>query len=452
MTTPATTPVAAPPPVPKEVLYVIGDKLYRDNGDDLVLKVVPDERFELRKLTDTKPIWYGPVIPCELWQQIIAFMIWSYEHHKSEALIQLFFKPNECDGEWAAWAFPQELGGMTVSSLPDHPRYAEERKQFGKGWIPFGSVHHHCSSQAFESGVDKADEMHKDGVHFTVGLIGSKKLDLHCRQVFDGTSYVCNSEQWIEEPEWIGEITSDLAGQVFAGWIRKPIIVNFPEAWKANLLPKAPVTPINGPLGNGSATPNASGVGSGRTLLGGHQHQAAFQQHHGAASPADILPTNGSPKAVHLGAGLDVAPGHFDKLYNTIWWLKPSMLSYHVMSWVFQRWVEVRENRLSKGLSVTDSEEMLKPFDEEDRAAITKVFAMGTLPHIFYFALVARKERCEVLDDLNESAWERAKRKGDQKEARKEAEQEAMGLSEDQVLAEQEAYEQQELRLRGMIE
>jgi len=42
-------------------------------------------------------------------------------------------------------------------------------------------VHHHCSTSAFQSGTDEADEVDREGIHFTVGNLNTDEFDLHCR-------------------------------------------------------------------------------------------------------------------------------------------------------------------------------------------------------------------------------------------------------------------------------
>ena len=43
---------------------------------------------------------------------------------------------------------------MTVKSNPEHSEFEAQRAQCPD--IMFGTVHHHCSSSAFQSGTDEA--------------------------------------------------------------------------------------------------------------------------------------------------------------------------------------------------------------------------------------------------------------------------------------------------------
>jgi hypothetical protein len=46
----------------------------------------------------------------------------------------------------------------------------------------FGTVHHHCSSSAFQSGTDHSDELSREGLHFTIGNLDKPfDLDIHAR-------------------------------------------------------------------------------------------------------------------------------------------------------------------------------------------------------------------------------------------------------------------------------
>lgn len=70
---------------------------------------------------------------------------------------------------------------MTTKELPDDPSYESQvNEQMAGGFIKFGTVHHHCSAGAFQSGTDSADEKEM-GVHITVGNIGSERHSIHAR-------------------------------------------------------------------------------------------------------------------------------------------------------------------------------------------------------------------------------------------------------------------------------
>ena len=124
--------------------------------------------------------WGGAKIPAEVWQEIVAFFQWSLAETQSETQVRLLFNPDT--GQWKAHAFPQKYGtGMTTKELPDDPSYTSQvNEQMADGFIKFGTVHHHCTARAFQSGTDSADEKEM-GVHVTLGNIGSNRHSIHAR-------------------------------------------------------------------------------------------------------------------------------------------------------------------------------------------------------------------------------------------------------------------------------
>ena len=127
---------------------------------------------------DLVPVFKGKHIPRQMWKKILSFMKQSYDKFNSETLVFLFYDESK-DQPWSWWVPPQETLGMTVKSLPDDPKYAEQRAHFPD--TMFGTVHHHCSTSAFQSGTDEADEVNREGIHFTVGNLNTDEFDLHCR-------------------------------------------------------------------------------------------------------------------------------------------------------------------------------------------------------------------------------------------------------------------------------
>ena len=94
----------------------------------------------------------------------------------------LYYDLNKKDDEnrWSFWIPPQITNGMTVKSNPESEFFEKERKNFPD--TMFGTVHHHCSSSAFQSGTDHADELGREGLHFTIGNLNKPfDLDVHVR-------------------------------------------------------------------------------------------------------------------------------------------------------------------------------------------------------------------------------------------------------------------------------
>jgi hypothetical protein len=85
---------------------------------------------------------------------------------------------------WSFWVPPQITSGMTVKSDPEHINFQVQRAQHPD--IMFGTVHHHCSTSAFQSGTDEADETNREGFHFTIGNLNKPTdIDIHFRWCLD---------------------------------------------------------------------------------------------------------------------------------------------------------------------------------------------------------------------------------------------------------------------------
>lgn len=188
-------------------IYYHGKKAYRPVNHDLYVGWEEDTETVIVEAEPTHR-WRGGKINFALWDQICAFMRWSQKTYKAESMLFLFY--NTVTNEWAAGVFPQEHMGMTVKMLPNHPLYAEDRKKFGKDWVQLGTVHHHCTSSAFQSSVDKDDECNRDGVHITLGKMEEFSLDTDIRQVFDGIQSKSRMIDWVALPDFLSGVPKNV--------------------------------------------------------------------------------------------------------------------------------------------------------------------------------------------------------------------------------------------------
>jgi hypothetical protein len=192
-------------------------------------------------------------------------MRWSQETFKAEAHCTLFY--NLDTKEWRPWAFPQEPAGMTVKLLEDDGDYKEQRKMFGNGWVMAGSIHHHCTAKAFQSGTDSADEKDKEGVHVTIGDVLNKTVDLHVRKVLNGEMMETKMEEFFEPPPWINSVPEQMRANIpMARAFGTYTDASFPEQWKTNIKERKYFTGANQPgFGQTTKFPGA------RTLVGGKE-------------------------------------------------------------------------------------------------------------------------------------------------------------------------------------
>jgi hypothetical protein len=191
--------------------------------------------------------WKGKKIPMGLWRQILSFFEWSYETTRSETMVHLFYHE---DKGWVALVLPQAgHTGMTVELLPNHEKVAETYARLGEGWgvvtsggyvtgILMGTVHHHCSASAFQSGTDKNDEITTEGLHITIGHVGSQKYSIDGRVSFNKTFTEANFADWFQLSPTIADLLPlEMHSAALAGTLtKKPAQITFPEWWKENVI------------------------------------------------------------------------------------------------------------------------------------------------------------------------------------------------------------------------
>jgi hypothetical protein len=210
--------------------------------------------------------WKGPPIPPQMWQEVLAFFQWTYDTTHSESQVRLFV--NTLEQTWSAWAFPQKAqSGMTAHEIGDTADWKAQRAQFpdNEGWVYFGTVHHHCSSGAFQSGTDLANERDQDGLHITIGKMASNRYDMHARFYLGGFEFAPDmSEFWSIGPEaanLVPETVWDLVAR-HQMCEKAKSTTEFPAQWKANLIEVKTTFPVTITQGASSWSPYTS-AGSG---------------------------------------------------------------------------------------------------------------------------------------------------------------------------------------------
>lgn len=227
---------------PEKPLVAIKDgKLYQQKDFGLYSGWQLMDEFLVVDTNKMRTLWRGGKISWTLWEQVVSFLRWSQKTYKCEALLTFFY--NRKTKEWKAWPFPQHPVGMTVNYITDHPLYQQDRKMFGDDWMALGSIHHHCTANAFQSGTDKSDEEDRDGIHITLGKMDDMVLDTHARQVFDGAMSDTTLLNWIEMPDWCKAIPLNLRWEVFSKAI--PMVgpePAFDPEWKLRVIEKKTYT------------------------------------------------------------------------------------------------------------------------------------------------------------------------------------------------------------------
>lgn len=188
------------------------------------------------KESEGRLTYVGPKIPVNMWREVVSFFKWTYDTTKSESQVRLYVNP--AASAWAAWAFPQEARtGMSARELVTDEG-AVQREQFAdsEGWLYFGTVHHHCSASAFQSGTDEANEKDQHGIHITVGSMDKAHHDLHVRFYLKDARFDVDMSMFWDIGE-IATITPPETHNRIAMWqMGLPSTVDFPQQWKDNLI------------------------------------------------------------------------------------------------------------------------------------------------------------------------------------------------------------------------
>lgn len=232
------------------------------------------------KETKASVDWAGPFIPPDEWHKMMSFFRWTNDTMHSESQVRLFV--NTVTKTWRIWAFPQEANtGMSAKELQTEDTKTQ-RAQFpdNEGWLYFGTAHHHCGCSAFQSGTDQSNEENQDGIHITIGNMGSARHDIHSRLYINGCKFDPDLSKFWD----VGDMVRDNLPQSFWGaaaahQMTNKIEMAFPDQWRTNLIHRTVVQTspgffgYPGANGSGGVGSYASGSGhfshSGRSYVGG---------------------------------------------------------------------------------------------------------------------------------------------------------------------------------------
>lgn len=216
------------------------------------------------KATKGSITWNGPKIPPEVWNQVLSFFKWTYDATHSESQVRLYVSPTQ--QTWKAWAFPQEAkSGMTATELSNEEA-KKQRETLGLNppdWYLFGTVHHHCSMTAFQSGTDLANEENQDGLHITIGNMNKELYDIHARFYRKGLKFDPDMSWFFDVSEVQKLCPKALRVLMPKDWSDKtarsmmcqpPEKVEFPEQWMNNLIEIKPEPPPSGVVTMGSGS------------------------------------------------------------------------------------------------------------------------------------------------------------------------------------------------------
>ena len=182
------------------------NKLYEENETDLYTSWIE------KTVTESEPtlVWKKSSISTSIWSDIKNICEYTNDEFSSECLIRLYYNTDK--DEWNALMHPQEMNGMTVNDKLDNDLILS----LGDGWAEAGSVHHHCSAGAFQSGTDESDEAQTSGLHITIGKVGSDEYEIHSR-FREGNQFIQpNLASFFSVPKWLIEnVPSKFQYQIF---------------------------------------------------------------------------------------------------------------------------------------------------------------------------------------------------------------------------------------------
>ena len=185
----------------------------------------------------------GPKFAPEMWHQVLSFFRWTHKEMDSESQVRLYV--NTKLGRWGAWAFPQEARtGMsareiTTQETPEQAvaRFASWDSEPSGDWLYFCTVHHHCSTSAFQSGTDEENERNQDGLHITIGRMDAERHDLHARFYLNGNCFDPDlSRFWPVDPELAEQVPAAMLDEVARFQMCAKVVVDFPAAWRKNIV------------------------------------------------------------------------------------------------------------------------------------------------------------------------------------------------------------------------
>jgi len=213
------------------------DKFYVNNENFASVANFPTEVI----VPDEAPVaaWRKSPVPTELWKQVAAFLQYTYDTHKCEGIVRLYYSPHF--DAWCAYAHKQQM----VRGLSVADEVSNEFNPPHFDAVQVGSVHHHCDIAASQSGTDFTDELPIVGLHITLGNMQNPKKSFHAR-VSNGAHFLheINLLSFFEPPATLTGVEkfmhliplSSLNAEIMRN-LSTCGAGDFPEEWKHNVIP-----------------------------------------------------------------------------------------------------------------------------------------------------------------------------------------------------------------------
>lgn len=170
-------------PDSKKPFYIVaGDGLFL-NRDTVLGRAFVKQKYypsHLPRLGGEQFGWIAPIIPKEIFAQIVHFFTRIYDKYKAEAEVILLMDLET--KEWEIFVPFQKVSGGSVESV-------FEPKDIPEGKLIVGSMHSHCDFSAFHSGTDMNDASQMDGVHFTIGNLKHDHIQVVSMVMISGSRF-----------------------------------------------------------------------------------------------------------------------------------------------------------------------------------------------------------------------------------------------------------------------
>lgn len=222
----------------------VDDSLYVENN--VLYRKLNFGEFNAYAPTASVPVqvkveWCGSKMSYDLWVEIMSFLDYTFVKHKSEGIVRLYY--NFDTAVWAAHAHPQPMITSYGNTMTIQDKISNEQKASMLGeFIQMGSIHHHCSAGAFQSGDDANGELPIRGIHATIGNM-DKERTVHSRYSYNKMFLKADILDFIEEPVWLREFIEKMGlDEPTAQTLRRKALLQvkvnhdlIPKVWLENL-------------------------------------------------------------------------------------------------------------------------------------------------------------------------------------------------------------------------
>jgi len=170
-----------------DICYIIGKKgIYLKKKLGIMESIALVDNISILEDVKTTAKLHIPKIPGKLFAQIYKFTKEVYETYQSESVTLLYY--NTSNRKFKVLIPAQKVSGASIEYTKD---------ETPKNYTLIGTIHSHAGFSAFHSSIDDKDEKNFDGIHITIGKLGSDDFELSCSIVSNGSRFISLPETYI---------------------------------------------------------------------------------------------------------------------------------------------------------------------------------------------------------------------------------------------------------------